>query len=67
MKVYCNDCKYLKYYELCRFRVCLKDTPLQKDKPDYVDTLLKNKDNDCKDFKPTNIIERYLRKVIYGS
>lgn len=50
-KVYCKNCKYLQAGYICAAEMILEDTWL-KQKKQYADPVVKNKNNNCKDYKP---------------
>ena len=69
MKVYCDDCKYLKEVKVgyvvkepkCFYIIGYKDTPY-KLKPIYAEPEENNKDNKCPYFKPKLFKRRKYRK-----
>ena len=66
MKVYCDDCKYLKafgdgVYTLCTYPKNYKDTPYCIE-PVYAKPEKDNKDNKCSYFKSKLFKKRKYRK-----
>jgi len=64
-RIYCKYCKGLKYEEwcgnTCKYNYKLYDTPMSEE-IEYSEVDVKNKHNDCKDFKPLGPIRMWRAK-----